>query len=175
MRANSEPCPGLLTPPTPPPPQPSNPLRPSEGRSCTPLDKARPHGWEDASWHGAHPPTRSHEGSQGVKSPHLHPPQQPLFTGLAEAIRQAGAVPEPPARQQMGSNRERNGPRWWIAATMKQSSATGLPDLPITSRTKPSNWTRQEPSWLLRYGTDFIQCRPVRPGRSAWVARQVAK
>jgi hypothetical protein len=39
---------------------------------------------------------------------------------------------------------------------------------------KPSNWTRPEPSWLLRSGTDFIQSRPVGPGISAWVATEVA-
>jgi hypothetical protein len=39
---------------------------------------------------------------------------------------------------------------------------------------KPSNWTHPEPSWLLRYGTDFIQCRPVGPGSSVWVASEVA-
>jgi hypothetical protein len=38
----------------------------------------------------------------------------------------------------------------------------------------PSNWTRPAPSWLLRSGDDFIQTRPVVPGSSAWVAREVA-
>ena len=51
----------------------------------------------------------SHGGSQGFKSPHLHPTTA-LVTGLAEAIRQAGTVPDPPAGQQMGSNRERKAP-----------------------------------------------------------------
>ena len=36
------------------------------------------------------------------------------------------------------------------------------------------NWTQLGPSWLLRCGTDFICCRPVAPGRSVWVAREVA-
>jgi hypothetical protein len=39
---------------------------------------------------------------------------------------------------------------------------------------KPSNWTRQAPSCLLRCETDSIQYRPVVPGSSAWVAREVA-
>ena len=59
----------------------------------------------------------SHGGSQGFKSPHLHP-HKALVTGLAGHIRPAGAVPGPRTGQQTGSNRERNGPRCAIAATM---------------------------------------------------------
>src|SRR6266508_5159490 len=50
----------------------------------------------------------SHGGSQGFKSPHLHPTTA-LVTGLAGHLRRAGVVPEPLAGQQTGSNRERNG------------------------------------------------------------------
>src|SRR5829696_9381360 len=39
---------------------------------------------------------------------------------------------------------------------------------------KSSNWTRPGPSWLLRSGTDFIQCRPVPADSNAWVAKEVA-
>jgi hypothetical protein len=51
----------------------------------------------------------SHGGSQGFKSPHLHPTTA-LVTGLADGLRQAGAVFDSPAEQQTGSNRERNDP-----------------------------------------------------------------
>jgi hypothetical protein len=66
---------------------------------------------------GEGPAQISHGGSQGFKSPHLHPTSA-LVTGLPGRLRRAGAVPGSPARQQMGSNRQRNGPRCWIAATM---------------------------------------------------------
>jgi hypothetical protein len=59
----------------------------------------------------------SHGGSQGFKSPHLHP-QTTLVTGLAGHLRRAGTVPDPAAGQQTGSNRGRNGLRCAIAATM---------------------------------------------------------
>jgi hypothetical protein len=51
----------------------------------------------------------SHGGSQGFKSPHLHPTKA-LVTGLAGRFRRAGAVPHPPTGQQPGSNRERKRP-----------------------------------------------------------------
>ena len=50
----------------------------------------------------------SHGGSQGFKSPHLHPITA-LVTGLAGRIHRAGAVPGSPAGQQTGSNREQYG------------------------------------------------------------------
>ena len=50
------------------------------------------------------PPTRSHGGSQGFKSPHLHPTTA-LVTGLAGLLRRAGALLEPLPGQQTGSNR----------------------------------------------------------------------
>ena len=56
------------------------------------------------AWRSA--PTRSHGGSQGFKSPHLHP-HNALVTGLADPFRRAGAVPGPPGGQQTGSKRER--------------------------------------------------------------------
>jgi hypothetical protein len=58
----------------------------------------------------------SHGGSQGFKSPHLHPTTA-LVTGLAGRSRRAGAVPDPAAGQQTGSNRDGNGPRCFIVAT----------------------------------------------------------
>jgi hypothetical protein len=53
-------------------------------------------------------PTRSHGGSQGFKSPHLHPTTA-LVTGLADHLRRAGVLLEPLPGQQTGSNRERSG------------------------------------------------------------------
>src|SRR5215211_8784424 len=50
------------------------------------------------------PPTRSHGGSQGFKSPHLHPATI-LVTGLAGRSRRVGVVPADPGGQQTGSNR----------------------------------------------------------------------
>jgi len=44
-----------------------------------------------------------HGGSQGFKSPHLHRTTS-LVTGLAGRPRRAGAVPDPRAGQQTGSN-----------------------------------------------------------------------
>jgi hypothetical protein len=58
-------------------------------------------------------------GSQGFKSPHLHPTNA-LVTGLAGHLRRAGDVPGLPSRQQMGSNCLRNG---W--------QTLGLPAQPI--------------------------------------------
>jgi len=46
----------------------------------------------------------SHGGSQGFKSPHLHPTTA-LVTGLAGHFRRAAAVPRSLAGQQTGSNR----------------------------------------------------------------------
>jgi hypothetical protein len=40
----------------------------------------------------------SHGGSQGFKSPHLHP-HNALVTGLADPFRRAGAVPDRPIGQ----------------------------------------------------------------------------
>jgi hypothetical protein len=53
------------------------------------------------------PPTRSHGGSQGFKSPHLHPTTA-LVTGLAGYLRRADALSEPLPGQQTGSNCGRN-------------------------------------------------------------------
>ena len=39
---------------------------------------------------------------------------------------------------------------------------------------KSSNWTRPGPSWLLRCGTDSIQCHSVPADSNAWVAKEVA-
>jgi hypothetical protein len=39
---------------------------------------------------------------------------------------------------------------------------------------QPSGWTRLGPTWLLRCGTGSIQSRPVVPGSSVWIAREVA-
>jgi hypothetical protein len=50
----------------------------------------------------------SHGGSQGFKSPHLHPTNA-LVTGLAGHLRRAGVLLEPLPGQQMGSNYERFG------------------------------------------------------------------
>jgi hypothetical protein len=47
----------------------------------------------------------SHGGSQGFKSPHLHPTTV-LVTGLAGRFRRAGDVPDPPGGQQTGSKRD---------------------------------------------------------------------
>jgi hypothetical protein len=55
-----------------------------------------------------HPDSLSHGGSQGFKSPHLHPTTA-LVTGLADCSRRAAAVPGSLAGQQTGSNHERNG------------------------------------------------------------------
>jgi hypothetical protein len=46
----------------------------------------------------------SHGGSQGFKSPHLHPTTA-LVTGPAVTSAEASVAPDRPARQQMGSNR----------------------------------------------------------------------
>src|SRR5215218_7364081 len=48
--------------------------------------------------------TYSHGGSQGFKSPHLHPTKV-LVTGLAGHFRRVGAFSDTPDGQQMGSNR----------------------------------------------------------------------
>jgi hypothetical protein len=50
----------------------------------------------------------SHGGSQGFKSPHLHPTTA-LVSGLVGHLHRAGAVPGAFTGQQTGSNRERNG------------------------------------------------------------------
>jgi hypothetical protein len=55
---------------------------------------------------GRAPP--SHGGSQGFKSPHLHPTTA-LVTGLAGCSRRAGVQVEPLPGQQMSSNHERYG------------------------------------------------------------------
>jgi len=52
----------------------------------------------------------SHGGSQGFKSPHLHPTTA-LVTGLAGHLRWAGVLLEPLPGQQTGSNREGFGGR----------------------------------------------------------------
>jgi hypothetical protein len=52
-----------------------------------------------------YPDCLSHGGSQGFKSPHLHPTTA-LVTGLADRLRRAGALPVRNVGQQMGSNRE---------------------------------------------------------------------
>jgi hypothetical protein len=74
----------------------------------------------------------SHGGSQGFKSPHLHPTTA-LVTGLAGRLRRAGAVPGSPSGQQMGSNRERNGQP--LLDCRQETERSGhVPDLPITRR-----------------------------------------
>jgi len=78
------------------------------------------------------PPTRSHGGSQGFKSPHLHP-HKALVTGLADRIRRAGAVPGFPSGQQTGSNRERNG-QPLLDCGQETERSGHVPDLPITRR-----------------------------------------
>jgi hypothetical protein len=57
----------------------------------------------------------SHGGSQGFKSPHLHPTTA-LVTGLAGHHRRAGVLLEALLGQQTGSNRDGNGPRCSLAA-----------------------------------------------------------
>jgi hypothetical protein len=78
------------------------------------------------------PPTRSHGGSQGFKSPHLHPTTA-LVTGLAGPVRRAVAVPGSPSGQQTGSNRERNGQPLLDCGQETERSGHVL-NLPITSR-----------------------------------------
>ena len=79
------------------------------------------------------PPTRSHGGSQGFKSPHLHP-HKALVTGLADGFRRAGAVPGSPSGQQTGSNRKRNG-QPLLDCGQETERSGHVPDLPITRRT----------------------------------------
>jgi len=93
------------------------------------------------------PPTRSHGGSQGFKSPHLHPTTA-LVSGLVGRICRAGAVPGSPSGQQTGSKRERNGPCRSMAATMMSSSGTGLSSLPITAGCSASTWMAPDGSAL---------------------------
>ena len=71
------------------------------------------------------PPTRSHGGSQGFKSPHLHPTMA-LVTGLVGRIRRAGAPIEALPGQQTGSKRELYGqpPLGASAPTPSSCSAT---------------------------------------------------
>jgi hypothetical protein len=76
----------------------------------------------------------SHGGSQGFKSPHLHPTSA-LVTGLAGHLRRDGAVSGSAAGQQMGSNRERNGQPLLDCGHETERSGQ-VPDLPITSRTE---------------------------------------
>ena len=52
----------------------------------------------------------------GVQIP-SPPPHNSPGHGLADPLRRAGAVPDPAAGQQTGSNRDGNGPRCLIAAT----------------------------------------------------------
>jgi hypothetical protein len=59
---------------------------------------------ERSPWSSDHPNCLSHGGSQGFKSPHLHPTTA-LVTGLAGHFRRAAAVPRSLAGQQTGSNR----------------------------------------------------------------------
>jgi hypothetical protein len=74
----------------------------------------------------------SHGGSQGFKSPHLHPTSA-LVTGLAGRFRRAGAVPGSPSGQQTGSNRERNG-QPLLDCGQRTERSGHVPDLPITRR-----------------------------------------
>ena len=53
----------------------------------------------------------SHGGSQGFKSPHLHPTTA-LVIGLARPLRQAGVAPDPPTGQHTGSNYDL---RTWVS------------------------------------------------------------
>src|SRR5512133_3172090 len=47
---------------------------------------------------------------------------------------------------------------------------TGPTTFPLRVGPYPSARIRPDPSWLLRSGTDSIQCRPVVPDISSWVA-----
>ena len=78
-----------------------------------------------------HPDCLSHGGSQGFKSPHLHPTTA-LVTGLAGPFRRAGAVPDPSAGQQTGSNRERKRPPMLDRGHDDVVKRNRIPDLPIT-------------------------------------------
>ena len=78
------------------------------------------------------PGSLSHGGSQGFKSPHLHP-QTALVNGLAGRLRGAGAVPGSPSGQQRAATRERNG-QPLLDCGQETERSGHLPDLPITRR-----------------------------------------
>jgi hypothetical protein len=85
--------------------------------------------WSAQRWAGPH----SHGGSQGFKSPHLHPRKDPGH--WPRRVAPAGAAPSrhgPPGSKRAATADE-TANRCSIAATMTQRSGTGLPDLPIMS------------------------------------------
>ena len=120
------------------------------------------------------PPTRSHGGSQGFKSPHLHPTTA-LVTGLADHFRRAGAVPGSRSGQQTGSNREQNGQPLLDCGqeTKRSGHIPDLPDCETDARRQPGQLqTELACSRRMPRRSRPIQTGPVgSPGRSApwWV------
>jgi hypothetical protein len=76
---------------------------------------------------------------------------------------------------QQGKQRERQN-HSIRALTCSYGAEVGFEPTTFRLRVGPksSNWTRPDPSRLLRSGTDSIWTRPVPPSSSAWVAREVA-
>jgi hypothetical protein len=92
------------------------------------------------------PDCLSHGGSQGFKSPHLHPTNV-LVTGLADRFRWAGAVPGPLAGQQTGSNRDQK--RSTAVANWSDQTPAGAPNL------RPADYESPH-----RRAAGRAQCRP---------------
>jgi hypothetical protein len=135
MRANSEPCPGLLTPPIPPPPQPSNPLRPPRADPARPLTRPDPMGAETrvCTAVGRHLLARR---KPGVQIPSPPPPTSQVRAspassgGARRMLGRAGAANRPwkSARRRLGS-----GGRSWS-----------------TRQSNPSlDWVNELHSWRL--------------------------
>jgi hypothetical protein len=112
------------------------------------------------------PPTRSHGGSQGFKSPHLHPTTA-LATGLAGHLRRAGAVPGASTGQQTGSNRERNGQPLLDCAT-RRSEADTYPAFRLRDGCSASIWTAPDGSRLLTLDALSVQTAPDGYRRIVW-------
>ena len=110
------------------------------------------------------PPTRSHGGSQGFKSPHLHPTTA-LVTGLAGHFRRAGAVPGSRSGQQTGSNREQTANRYSIAAK-RRSGADTYPTFRLRDGRSASTWTAPDGTGLLTSDASSVQ---TDPDGSRWI------
>jgi hypothetical protein len=100
----------------------------------------------------------SHGGSQGFKSPHLHPTTA-LVTGLAGHLHRAGAVPGSLAGQQTGSNSRTKRP---TATRLRQETERSdtYPAFRLRDGCSASNWTAPDGSSLLTLSASSVQTAP---------------
>jgi hypothetical protein len=112
----------------------------------------------------------SHGGSQGFKSPHLHPTTA-LVTGLAGRSRRAGAVLDPAVGQQTGRTANETAPQLDRGHDDVVKQGQDFPTFRFRVGCSASIWSAPDGSGLLTLTASSVQTDPDGSRRIVWMIR----